>query len=65
MKKEQTSKERCAELGGLLSCSYRTKDGRARSNVVVRAHDAKEARRKLHSLLGVALAAFTVNWYLG
>lgn len=65
MQKEQSAKERCAELGGLLSCSYRTRDGRERANMVVRAHDAKEARRKIRGLLGVALAAFTVNWYLG
>lgn len=66
MKKEQTSKERCAEFGGLLSCSYRTKDGRARSNVYVRAHDAREARSKLRAFLGgVAFSFFAVNWYLG
>lgn len=65
MKDQKTMKERCAEVGGLLSCSYRTEDGRSRANVLVRAHDAKEARGKLRAMLGVAFSMFCVNWYVG
>lgn len=59
--KGKTMKERVAEQGGLFSCSYRTKDGKSRSNVPVRAHDAAEARSKLERFLGCALALFVVN----
>ena len=57
----KTMKERVAEQGGLFSCSYRTKDGKSRSNVHVRAHDAAEARSRLERILGCVLAVFTVN----
>lgn len=59
--KGKTMKERVAEQGGLFSCSYRTKDGKSRSNVHVRAHDAQEARSRLERILGCVLAVFTVN----
>jgi hypothetical protein len=61
MTKETTMKEKVARQGGLFSCDYKTEDGKCRSNVCVRAHDAAEARSKLERVLGCVLVAFTVN----
>lgn len=64
MKKDKTMKEMVAEHGGLFSCAFRTRNGRSSDRCLVRAHDAKEARRKITKIVGCALATFTVNAFV-
>lgn len=57
-------KESIKAHGGLFSCAFTTVNGLKRSNVHVRAQDAKEARARLEKVLGCALAAFTVQSFV-
>ena len=45
--------------GGYFVCAFRSRKGVSRSNVLVRAEDAKSARRRLVKMFG-ALLSFTV-----
>lgn len=62
--KEMTMKERVAEQGGLFSCAFKARNGRKSDRVLVRAHDAREARSRLTKAVGCILTVFTVNAFV-
>lgn len=61
---EKSMKELVNEHGGYFACAFTTERGVKRSNVMVRAADAQEARSKLEKLLGCVLTCFVVNAYV-
>ena len=64
MKKNKSMKELVNEHGGYFACAFTTESGVKRSNVLVRAADAKEARSKIEKVMGCVLAAFCVQAYV-
>ena len=62
--KEMTMKERVAEQGGLFSCAFKARNGRKSDRVLVRAHDAREARSRLTKAVGCVLTTFVVNAFV-
>ena len=61
---EKSMKEYVDEHGGYFACAFTTERGVRRSNVLVRAADAKEARSKIERAIGCVLAAFCVQAYV-
>lgn len=59
--KEMTMKERIKAHGGLFDCAFKAKSGRESGHCLVRAHNAREARRNIRKAVGCALVAFAVN----
>lgn len=60
----KTMKEKVAEQGGLFSCAFKAQNGRKSDRCLVRAHDAKEARRKITKAVGCVLTMFAVNAFV-
>lgn len=61
---EKSMRELVAEHGGYFACAFATERGVRRSNVLVRAANAKEARSRIEKVLGCVLAAFSVQAYV-
>lgn len=61
---KKSMKELVDEHGGYFACAFTTERGVKRSNVMVRAADAQDARLKLEKLLGCVLTAFCVQAYV-
>jgi hypothetical protein len=61
---KKSMKELVDEHGGYFACAFITERGVKRSNVMVRAVDAKEARSKLEKIMGCVLTCFAVNAYV-
>lgn len=57
----RTMKEQVKEQGGYLLCAFKAKNGRESDRCLVRAHDAREARRHLRKILGCAILSFAVK----
>lgn len=50
--------------GGYFACAFTTERGVKRSNVMVRAVDAKEARSKIEKIMRCVLTCFAVTAYV-
>lgn len=60
----KSMKEYVEEHGGYFACAFTTERGVRRSNVLIRAADAKEARSKIEKIMGCVLTCFAVNAYI-
>lgn len=49
------------EHGGYFLCAFKAKNGKQSSHCLVRAHNAREARRNIRKAMGCALIAFIVK----
>lgn len=58
---EMTMKKRIEAHGGLFDCAFKAKNGRKSGHCLVRAHNAREARRNIRKAVGCALVAFLVK----
>jgi hypothetical protein len=61
---EKSMKELVDEHGGYFACAFTTERGVKRSNVMVRAADAKAARYKIEKIMGCVLTCYVVNPYV-
>ena len=61
---EKSMEELVNEHGGYFACAFTTERGVKRSNVMVRAADAKEARSKIEKIMGCVLTCFAVTAYV-
>lgn len=54
-------KDQIKEQGGYFLCAFKAKNGKQSSRCLVRAHNAREARRSIRKAMGCALLAFVVK----
>lgn len=62
--KDKSMKEIANEQGGYFVCAFATERGVKRSNVMIRAADAKEARSRIEKIMGCVLTCFAANAYV-